>query len=156
MSWPNISDLDLYGKSGSAPTCYYGNKGSYTDISVSGGLVLDKDAYPNCQASPQPPETIDGSYGASNNFRFWYNNYTTSCPGDPTSAEVKVTNNGPATIYVNGSEVAPGANHTETIQRCSAIGKQDGYGGGTTIDVSCNTPPTTPPPTTPAPTTPAP
>jgi len=147
LAWSSISDLDLYGKSGDAATCYYGNKGP------TGGLTLDQDAYPACAGSPSPPETITGGFGANNTFRFWYNNFTTECPGDPTSAEVKVTNVGPATIYINGNEVLPGADYTETIQRCGANGDQSGYGGGTTIAVSCNTPP---PPTTPTPTTPAP
>jgi hypothetical protein len=143
LDWTDGTDLDLYGREDALSAVYWGNE---TQPGVGGTLTLNDDAHPNCDISPYPPEIITGNYTFDTptlrQFRFWYNRYS-DCPTvgaytDTETTEIRVTNTGGYSICVNGEDIAPGDYYvSSTIYHLSSYGTQNGYSGGTLIEITC-------------------
>jgi hypothetical protein len=149
LDWTDGTDLDLYGREGKIglgviPAVYFDN---LSQAGVGGTLTLNKDAHPSCNSTPLPPEIITGNYTFDapvlRKFRFWYNRHSTCVPegGSYTgteTTEIRVTNTGGYSICVNGEDIAPGDDYvSSTIYYLSSSGTQDGYSGGTLIEITC-------------------
>ncbi len=101
------------------------------DNTYSGYLDIDHSAH---------PEKVSYVGTSGMWFRFWYERLYDWPNGVVTVAQVIITNNGSNVIYINGNELAPGADYIDTIQ----VGYREDildpppFLGGTIISVSGN------------------
>jgi hypothetical protein len=105
-------------------------------------LRLNKDAHPSCGAV-DPPEIIDGTFDVTRTFNFWYNMYRGCATGSLSTSEIKVLNNGPCDISVNGTIISAGSDYILGSIDHAPDGtidtpkSQQDYGGGTIVLVEC-------------------
>ena len=147
----NRADLDVYvwtnGGCDSNPnypeytdvTVYWGNM-SYIVTDVNGDVVpdnhmsLNRDAHPICFSTPEPPETISGTFTENREFKVWWNQHSicTSQASAPIQ-KLSVENTGDFAFQVNGTTVNIGETYWIINTEDSNVGgtlAYAGYGNG--------------------------